>query len=282
MALSEWNRMPVTNKGIHPADDASLLNRARQGDNNAATQLLEPHRKMLIGYLRSHIHNSTDVEDLAQEVLVRAYRNLDRYRGDGAFSSWVLGIAYHLLLDHYEQMKAAGARTVSLTALEDYFNAQVSQADPSPRLNDGGHNNGVHNKMYVEKLLNVMSRECTDIESKVMRLLYGGRTYREISELLGIKLDALRQHVCRGRGKLLAYLVEHDPEMLGGKEAISAAWEQACRAEDNRLRPTAQEQEAWQHPHRRKKEFREAVIKLAHFLPFMALLAWLLALALGG
>src|SRR5260370_623808 len=46
------------------------------------------------------LHNREDAEDIAQEALVRAYRNFDRLRDRERFRAWLVGIAWRLALDH--------------------------------------------------------------------------------------------------------------------------------------------------------------------------------------
>ena len=81
-------------------DDPQLLNRARQGDREAQTALLEPWRGPLFGYIYRMVTLRQDAEDLLQDVLVRALESLPTFRGEARFKTWLFGIATHVCLDY--------------------------------------------------------------------------------------------------------------------------------------------------------------------------------------
>ncbi|HLK57105.1 MAG TPA: RNA polymerase sigma factor [Chthonomonadaceae bacterium] len=265
--------MTTANEGtIHAASEEFLLiRRAQNGDSDAASQLFERHRSTIYHYLLRRVRTRDDADDLIQETFVSASRSLVHYRGEGAFSAWLLSIAVHLLKNYYTRTLPKQARTAALEELDEEISTQVQRAD---RFACPYHQ--VDRQAYVASLLSALPLTCTDIESNVILLVYQGQSYEEISLLLNIGQDAARQHFLRGRGKLLAHLAEHDPEMLGGKERIVAAWQDACQASDVHAQPTREEQEAWREPRGRAKPFRKAVLKMARFLP----ISWLTLIAL--
>jgi RNA polymerase sigma-70 factor, ECF subfamily len=90
---------------ITPQEEASLVERARQGDQAAFGSLVEPWRKPLFGYIYRMVVLRQDAEDLLQDVFVRVLENIREYRGEGRFKSWLFGIATHVCLDHLRHKK---------------------------------------------------------------------------------------------------------------------------------------------------------------------------------
>jgi RNA polymerase sigma-70 factor (ECF subfamily) len=90
---------------ITPEEEASLVERARQGDRDAFGSLVEPWRKPLFGYIYRLVVLRQDAEDLLQDVLVRVLENIREYRGEARFQSWLFGIATHVCLDHLRHKK---------------------------------------------------------------------------------------------------------------------------------------------------------------------------------
>jgi RNA polymerase sigma-70 factor, ECF subfamily len=90
---------------ITPQEEASLVDRARQGDRTAIGSLVEPWRKPLFGYIYRMVVLRQDAEDLLQDVLVRVLENIREYRGEARFKSWLFGIATHVCLDHLRHQK---------------------------------------------------------------------------------------------------------------------------------------------------------------------------------
>lgn len=83
-----------------PVDEASLVDRARQGSEEAFSGLLRLHQGRVRSYIAGHLHAWDAVDDLAQDVFVAAYRDLRSYRSEGSFAQWLLGIARHKMLMH--------------------------------------------------------------------------------------------------------------------------------------------------------------------------------------
>ncbi|HBY64248.1 MAG TPA: hypothetical protein DEH78_30870 [Solibacterales bacterium] len=84
----------------HRAEEHALVDRARQGDNDAFAALFDPWRQPLFRFIYRMVTHHQDAEDLQQEVLVRAFQKLSSYRREASFKSWLFGIATHLCLDH--------------------------------------------------------------------------------------------------------------------------------------------------------------------------------------
>ena len=76
-----------------------LIDLARQGCADSFRQLVELHHKPIRMYLAKHVRCSADVDDIAQDVFVVAFRQLDRFRGDSKFSTWLIGIAHNKALE---------------------------------------------------------------------------------------------------------------------------------------------------------------------------------------
>lgn len=82
-----------------------LVDRAQQGDERAFTELVEPWRKPLFGYIYRMVTHRADAEDLLQDVLVRVLQNLPQFRREARFKSWLFGIATHICIDHLRRKK---------------------------------------------------------------------------------------------------------------------------------------------------------------------------------
>ena len=98
--------------------DGALVERARKGDMNAFEELFIRHRLLVYRYIYQMVPNQDEAEDLVQEVFVKAHQNLDRYRDEAKFTTWLLRIATNQATDrarmarrrsNLEQKEAAGA-----------------------------------------------------------------------------------------------------------------------------------------------------------------------------
>lgn len=98
--------------------DVALVRRAREGDYAAFEMLFERYRTLVYRFAYQMVPRRDDAEDLVQEAFVRAYQNLDRYRDEAKFTTWLLRIVTNLCTDQarmstrrqaLEQQEAAGA-----------------------------------------------------------------------------------------------------------------------------------------------------------------------------
>ncbi len=119
----DWS-MPLTGwmdpKMSAGDSDESLVERSRHGDLGAFEQLFDKHRLMVYRFVYQMVRNRDDADDLTMEVFVRAHQNLDKYRDEAKFTTWLLRIASNLVTDrarmstrrtNLEQKEAGGALT---------------------------------------------------------------------------------------------------------------------------------------------------------------------------
>src|SRR5215469_15010856 len=82
-----------------------LVERAQQGDQDAFSSLFEKCRPRLAVIIHCRLspglRRDADVDDVLQEVMLRAFRDIQRfeYRAPGSFMSWVVRIAEHVIVD---------------------------------------------------------------------------------------------------------------------------------------------------------------------------------------
>jgi RNA polymerase sigma-70 factor, ECF subfamily len=80
--------------------DSDLVSRAAGGDASAFQALVEQHRSMVYRVAYQFAGNHYDAEDIAQEVFIKVYRSLDRFRQDAQLTSWLYRIVMNACIDH--------------------------------------------------------------------------------------------------------------------------------------------------------------------------------------
>jgi RNA polymerase sigma-70 factor, ECF subfamily len=88
--------------------DAELIARAAGGDSSAFQVLVEQHRSMVYRVAYQFAGNHYDAEDIAQDVFIKVYRSLSRFRQDSQFTSWIYRIAMNACIDHRRRQLSAG------------------------------------------------------------------------------------------------------------------------------------------------------------------------------
>lgn len=98
--------------GVSDPTDPELVEAYRSGDEQAAAVLVRRHSPALARFLAGSGAWPSEVDDLVQETLFRAFRRIDSWRGDASFRSWLLTIGGNLLKDEHRKRK--GRTVISL------------------------------------------------------------------------------------------------------------------------------------------------------------------------
>ena len=221
---------------------------------------LEAHRGLISGYVLKRVRTREDGEDIVQTVFTRALGNVTSFRGECPLSQWLLRIALNELRLYYARVLPRKSRLLPLESFGDFEETvQRTEDEANPSYQQG----------VVERLLQVASVACTPIERRVITMFYRGESFETIATLLDMRSATVRSHFLRGRANLLGHLVQHEPDLLGGVDAIEAAAGKARVAKEL----DGREMESLSGP-RGGKVFRAACVKLAKYLPAPAI--WVL------
>lgn len=96
--------------------DLQLVRKARQGDRSAFDLLVLKYQSRVASIISRYIYDSQEVMDLTQETFVKAYRAIERFRGDSAFYTWLYRIAVNTAKNFLE---ARGRRPQGVADVAD-------------------------------------------------------------------------------------------------------------------------------------------------------------------
>jgi RNA polymerase sigma-70 factor, ECF subfamily len=117
--------------------DSDLISRAAGGDASAFQALVERHRSMVYRVAYQFAGNHHDAEDIAQEVFIKVYRSLDRFRQDSQLSSWMYRIVMNACIDHRRRQVPAGAAPFGEEAEQKMLNTPEARPGPEDRAYAG-------------------------------------------------------------------------------------------------------------------------------------------------
>ncbi|MBI4278990.1 MAG: RNA polymerase sigma factor [Armatimonadetes bacterium] len=108
------------------AEDRSLIEAFRRGEESAYTALVVKHRDAVYRIARRFLGNHEDAADIAQEVLIRVYKALPAFDGRCAFRTWLYRITVNLCIDHRDRWSRAPQ-----IALDEVPREPVDDQDPA-------------------------------------------------------------------------------------------------------------------------------------------------------
>jgi RNA polymerase sigma-70 factor (ECF subfamily) len=94
-AASSMDYSPTSSNPPAQADspELSLIRRIQNGEANRFYELVRPYERAVFLAALSLVKNDADAEDVAQEAVLKAFKNIARFRGEAKFSTWLIQIA---------------------------------------------------------------------------------------------------------------------------------------------------------------------------------------------
>ncbi len=164
----------------HRFDPEPVIAAVLAGDRDQFRVLVREYGLLVRGYIAARLYHQEDVEDLAQEVFVTAFRKLDTCDASN-FRQWLLGIAKHHLLNHWRKVSRRAS------AMERFRHEVVGQIDNE--LNE------LHDDLesgQIERLLGCIA-QLPDRARSIVRAGLDGVRAESLAEELGMSANAIYQ-----------------------------------------------------------------------------------------
>lgn len=107
------NLLAVKTTGMQDAPERTLVQRAKDGDEQAFGTLFELHKKRVYSVCLLMTKDVAEAEDLTQEAFLQVFRTIGSFRGDSAFSTWLYRIAVNTVLMKLRRQKSRAAFSLS-------------------------------------------------------------------------------------------------------------------------------------------------------------------------
>ncbi len=172
------------------ASDAAIVAEVLEGETEAFGELVNRYKNLVASFIAARVA-STEVEDLAQDTFLRAFRMLASLRDPAAFSSWLLGIANHVCVDwHRSRRKVAslddeGLQELGAEALVPH-RSPVGQPDAEAEQAEA-----------VRLLLESLDRLPETYRVTLVLKHMDGLSCQEIAERLGLALGTVTSRLAR-------------------------------------------------------------------------------------
>ena len=174
--------------------DRDLVARAQAGDKRAFGLLVEKYHRKLVRLLSRYVRDAAEVEDVAQEAFIKAYRALPSFRGESAFYTWLYRIGINTAKNH---LAASGRRAPTRTGLE---------VEDAEGMEEGEHLRDLNTPESV-----LLSKEIADTVNAAMDALpedqraaiqlreIEGMSYEDIAKIMDCPIGTVRSRIFRAR-----------------------------------------------------------------------------------
>jgi len=190
--------------GARPATPVDVLIRsAQRGDPDAFEQLVRAHDRGVLRLAMNLLRSPEDARDVYQEAFLRVYKNLDTFRFDCSFQTWLYRIVTNICLDHLRKRKVRKEESSVVETGEGVLDRMEAFEEAAPHADP---ERSAWNRQLQARIDSAL-RGLTPRERMVFELRhYQGLRLRHIGETLGTTEEAAKNCLFRATQKMRSVL----------------------------------------------------------------------------
>lgn len=174
--------------------DQRLVERAQRGDKQAFGLLVSKYQRKLVRLLSRLIRDSAEVEDVAQEAFIKAYRALPSFRGESAFYTWLYRIGINTAKNY---LVSQGRRAPTTT---EFDSEEAESFDDGEQLRDiNTPERMLQSKQIGETVNSAMDALPEELRTAIALREIEGLSYEEIAGIMDCPIGTVRSRIFRAR-----------------------------------------------------------------------------------
>jgi len=191
--------------------DKELVKRVQKGDQVAFDMLFARYQVKILNLISRYVPDSEEVQDVAQEAFIKAYRALPRFRGDSAFYTWLYRIAINTAKNH---LVARSRRPPSM----DVDIQDADYRDDADMLRDTEDPESALSRDQLQETIHKALADLPDdLRSALTLREFDGLSYEQIAQVLDCPVGTVRSRIFRAR----EFVDERMQPMLLGTDSES-------------------------------------------------------------
>ena len=187
-------------KSVPRQEDEKLIGEALKGDQAAFKQLVKKYHNAIYSLIYRIVHDREQIEDLTQEVFVKAFASIKNFNPEYAFSTWLYKIATNSSIDYLRKKKL---RTFSIDkpiiSEEGEHSFEISDTTYQPDID-----------VIQRQRTHIIEEAIKQLPEKYRRVIIlrhsEDRDYADIAKILKLPIGTVKAHIFRARELLNKYL----------------------------------------------------------------------------
>ncbi|MEC7459526.1 MAG: RNA polymerase sigma factor RpoE [Pseudomonadota bacterium] len=179
--------------GVEESTDQQLVDQVMAGNKNAFNLLVMRYQHRVAALIARFVKDPREVEDVAQEAFLKAYRALPLFRGDSAFYTWLYRIAVNTAKNYLvARSRRPPAQDLEIDEVEPTETGSVLREIESPE----GSLSTSELKVAVEAALDSLPEE---LKTAFILREFSGLSYEDIAEVMDCPVGTVRSRIFRAR-----------------------------------------------------------------------------------
>ena len=175
------------------ATDQQLVAKVQKGDSRAFDLLVLKYQHRIFGLISRYVHDADEVQDVAQEAFIKAYRALPKFRGDSAFYTWLYRIAINTAKNYLvSRSRRPPGSDVEVEDAEYYASGGALHEIETPE----NALLGAELKSVVERAIRELPE---DLRTAVTLREFDGLSYEDIADIMDCPIGTVRSRIFRAR-----------------------------------------------------------------------------------
>jgi RNA polymerase sigma-70 factor (ECF subfamily) len=178
---------------MHKADEFDVINRFKDGDTSAFEEIILKYQDKIYNLCRHMLGNAHDAEDTAQDVFLKAYQNLNKFKPEASLHTWLYRIAVNTCIDY--RRKPFFESLFKTSKAGDEFMIDQLDGSPSPeRLYES--------KQIGDAIQFALGRLSGKLRTVIVLKEIEELSYEEIAEVLDVSVGTVKSRISRAREEL--------------------------------------------------------------------------------
>ena len=175
--------------------DSVLIEKSKNGNKGAFNILVNKYHPRVYASLFSFTKSKEDSEDLSQQTFIKVWQQLNSFRGESAFFTWVYRIAINLAKNY---VSSAGYKKQKISSSIEHFEIDVSSFDDLESI--------VIHEQSIKEINNFIITMPESLKTAFTMREVEGKSYEEISDITNTPIGTVRSRIYRARESIIEYM----------------------------------------------------------------------------
>ncbi|MDG5799430.1 RNA polymerase sigma factor [Marinilabiliaceae bacterium ANBcel2] len=173
-------------------DESFIIQRIKEGDKEAFSHIIDRYGQKVFQTSIGFVRDISEAEDLVQDIFIKVYEKLDKFKGESAFSTWLYRIAVNMAINRSRKLK-----------MRSFFSSVEGSEVLLNEVYRSVGNDTIIEEKEKRAIIQKAIEKLTLMQRKVFVLsYYQDMANSEVAEVLGITVKAVESLLFRARKRL--------------------------------------------------------------------------------